>query len=526
MAERTAPAGETDLAELRRRAAGIRVAVIGAGAAGLVAARELAGVGFAVDVYEAADTPGGAVRTAEVAGVRLDLGAESFATRGGHVRALIDELGLGGDVVEPGTGAGGAWLAGLPGGRTAPLPKGGILGIPATPFTADVRRIIGWGGAWRAYLVDTFKPVLTIGHAASLGKLVRSRLGGAIADRLVAPVTSGVYSADPDDIDPEVAAPGLGAAITKMGRLFSAVDRLQRERREVAKAPGSAVQGITGGMGRLIDALVDDLATHSVTFRTATQVERLEHDGAWRVVTNAVAREHPDAAPLDPDAVDLDAPEGADDRDDETDDPAYDAVFVATDEGTARRLLAPHVEGLAPAPSHDGPSVAVATLVLDAPQLDAAPRGTGVLTVPGSFRAKALTHVTAKWAWVGDALGGSRHVVRVSFGAQGEAPATDELSEDEAAQLALEQASAMLGAELAREQLVDIRIERFAQSQPAATIGRRSAVEAARSSVIAVDGLGVAGAWVAGTGLAQVVPDAVAEADRLRHAVLWRGDDS
>ncbi|MGO1957268.1 MAG: protoporphyrinogen oxidase, partial [Microbacterium sp.] len=150
----------------------------------------------------------------------------------------------------------------------------------------------------------------------------------------------------------------------------------------------------------------------------------------------------------------------------------------------------------------------------------------GVLTVPGSFRAKALTHVTAKWAWVGDALGGSRHVVRVSFGAQGEAPATDELSEDEAAQLALEQASAMLGAELAREQLVDIRIERFAQSQPAATIGRRSAVEAARSSVIAVDGLGVAGAWVAGTGLAQVVPDAVAEADRLRHAVLWRGDDS
>lgn len=519
MAERTAPAGETDLAELRRRAAGIRVAVIGAGAAGLVAAREFAGVGFAVDVYEAADTPGGAVRSAEVAGVRLDLGAESFATRGGHVRALIDELGLGGDVVEPGTGAGGAWLAGLPGGRTAPLPKGGLLGIPATPFAADVRRIIGWGGAWRAYLVDTFKPVLTIGHAASLGKLVRSRLGNTIADRLVAPVTSGVYSADPDDIAPDVAAPGLGGAITKTGRLFSAVDQLQRERREVAKAPGSAVQGIAGGMGRLIDALIDDLATHGVTFRTATQVERLEHDGAWRVVTSADAREHPDAA-------ESDAAENADDEGDEPDAPAYDAVFVATDEGTARHLLAPHAEGLAPAPSHDGPAVAVATLVLDAPQLDAAPRGTGVLTVPGSFRAKALTHVTAKWAWVGEALGASRHVVRVSFGAQGEAPATDGLSADEAAQLALEQASAMLGAELAREQLVDIRIERFAQSQPAATIGRRSAVEAARSSVIAVDGLGVAGAWVAGTGLAQVVPDAVAEADRLRHAVLWRGDDS
>ncbi|WP_119696412.1 protoporphyrinogen/coproporphyrinogen oxidase [Microbacterium halotolerans] len=519
MAERTAPAGETDLAELRRRAAGIRVAVIGAGAAGLVAAREFAGLGFSVDVYEAAESPGGAVRSAEVAGVRLDLGAESFATRGGHVRALIDELGLGEDVVEPGTGAGGAWLAGLPDGRTAPLPKGGLLGIPATPFAADVRRIIGWGGAWRAYLADTFKPVLTIGHAASLGKLVRSRLGNTIADRLVAPVTSGVYSADPDDIDPDVAAPGLGAAITKTGRLFSAVDRLQRERRDAVKAPGSAVQGIAGGMGRLIDALIEDLATHGVTFCTATEVERLEHDGAWRVVTSGTAPEHPDA-------VDSEGSESTDDRDDEPDAPAYDAVFVATDEGMARRLLSPHTEGLAPAASHDGPAVAVATLVLDAPQLDTAPRGTGVLTVPGSFRAKALTHVTAKWAWVGDTLESGRHVVRVSFGAQGDAPATDGLSEDEAAQLALEQASAMLGVELALEQLVDIRIQRFAQSQPAAAIGRREAVEAARNRVIAVEGLGVAGAWIAGTGLAQVVPDAVAEADRLRHAVLWRAGES
>src|SRR5690606_720702 len=129
---------------------------------------EFARLGFAVDVFEAAEAPGGAVRTGEVAGLRLDLGAESFATRGGHVRALVDELGLGDAVVEPGTGAGGAWLAGLPGGDAAPLPTGGLLGIPATPFAPDVRRIIGWGGAWRAYLADTFKPVLTIGHARSL----------------------------------------------------------------------------------------------------------------------------------------------------------------------------------------------------------------------------------------------------------------------------------------------------------------------------------------------------------------------
>jgi oxygen-dependent protoporphyrinogen oxidase len=34
--------------------------------------------------------------------------------------------------------------------------------------------------------------------------------------------------------------------------------------------------------------------------------------------------------------------------------------------------------------------------------------------------------------------------------------------------------------------------------------------------------LAVVGAWLSGTGLAQVVPDAVAEADRLRGELLWR----
>jgi len=39
--------------------------------------------------------------------------------------------------------------------------------------------------------------------------------------------------------------------------------------------------------------------------------------------------------------------------------------------------------------------------------------------------------------------------------------------------------------------------------------------------VAAVPGLAVVGAWVAGTGLAQVIPDALAEADRLRAGLLW-----
>lgn len=103
-------------ADLAERAARQHVVVIGGGVAGLVAARECAKVGMPVTVLERDDAFGGSIRTAELDGLRLDVGAESFATRGGHVRELITELGL--DAVVTAPTPGGAWLTGIPGRRT------------------------------------------------------------------------------------------------------------------------------------------------------------------------------------------------------------------------------------------------------------------------------------------------------------------------------------------------------------------------------------------------------------------------
>lgn len=515
--------------------------VVGGGIAGLVAAWECAKVGMRVTVLEAGERTGGVLRSGEVGGVVLDLGAESFATRGGHVRALIDELGLGDDVVTPGTGAGGAWVAGVPGVGAAPLPAGGLLGIPANPFAPDVRRILGWGGAWRAYL-DRVKPVLTIGHAASLGRLVRTRLGAKALDRLVAPVTTGVYSAHPDDIDPDVAAPGLNAALTRAGSLTGAVAELVGARKS---APGGAVLGLRGGMARLADALVERLEVLGADIRTLSPVERLARtDAGWTVhlAPGAAGAAGATGAPGAPHRQTMSShPGDTESRDfsgalDETtsygaqDGPASPApaaaaldahvVIVAADEATARRLLAPHAEGLAAEPARPGPVVEIVTLVLDAPALDAKPRGTGVLTVPGSHRAKALTHANAKWQWVADAAG-DRHVVRVSFGTQDEEPATAHLSDDDTAALALQEAAALLGVPLTADQLRGARRERYLQSQPAATVGLRATTDQARTAIRAIPGAIAVGAWLAGTGLAQVIPDAIAEAERVRRSALF-----
>lgn len=486
-------------ADLAAHAADRHVIVVGGGIGGLVAARECARIGMRVTLLESEDELGGAIRRADLDGLVVDAGAESYATRGGHVRKLIDELGLADHIVTPNPA--GAWLVGAPGVAAAPLPKGGILGIPANPFADDVRRIIGWRGAWRAY-VDRLRPPLTIGQERSLGALVARRMGAKVRDLLVAPVTAGVYSANPDDVDTEVAAPGLNAALTRAGSLSGGVAQLLADRSDrTKKAPGSAVEALGGGMSRLVDALAADLQELGAAVRTGAAAESIAPDGDDWTVT------------LSPIAVDGAEPE----RETIT----ADAVIIANAEPSARALLSGHVTGLGDA--GEAPQIEIVSLLIDSRALDAAPRGSGVLTVPGSHTAKALTHATAKWGWLGDAAG-SRHVVRVSFGAQGDPAATADLDDDAAAHLALSEASALLGVSLPPSSLIAAHRARFTQSQPASLIGAAERRRTARAAVQKVDGLGVVGAWLAGTGLAQVVPDAITEADRVRRALLWGAD--
>src|SRR5690606_26893158 len=70
------------------------------------------------------------------------------------------------------------------------------------------------------------------------------------------------------------------------------------------------------------------------------------------------------------------------------------------------------------AASTGGTPVVLATLVVDLPSLDSAPRGTGLLVETGpTVTAKALTHATAKWGWLADSLPAHRHVLRLSYNA-------------------------------------------------------------------------------------------------------------
>ncbi|HKP07506.1 MAG TPA: hypothetical protein VJU58_09680, partial [Microbacterium sp.] len=56
---------------------------------------------------------------------------------------------------------------------------------------------------------------------------------------------------------------------------------------------------------------------------------------------------------------------------------------------------------------------------------------------------------------------------------------------------------------------------------PASALGRRERADAARATITTAPRLAAVGAWLSGSGLAQVVADAQEEADRLRRKALW-----
>jgi oxygen-dependent protoporphyrinogen oxidase len=479
-------------------APGTTAVVVGGGISGLLAARELARAGVRTTVLEASGQWGGCVGSHVVAGLTLDSGAESFATRSSAVADLAAELGLAAEIVAPNPG--GAWVQ-LPEGPRE-LPRTGVLGIPANPWDPEVRRSLGLLGSLRASL-DAVLPasIGTRSEDTSVSALVRARMGRRVLERLVAPVVGGVHSADPGVLDVDMVAPGLRAGIRRHGSLAAAVTaqrggvpgkgaQLRTGPGAGSGAPaarpqkaGSAVAGLRGGMHTLISALLADLRGRGVTLlgnSPADSVERTPE--GWRIAAGETMFE-------------------------------AGLLVVAVAGPAAVGLLTPALPELAGHRPDAGPDVGLVTLVVDLPQLDAAPRGTGVLVAPQSpgIEAKALTHATAKWGWLAARTGPGTHVLRLSYGrgdtrhgAGGDAgPRTDA----ELFDAALKDASALLAVQVAARDVVDWDVVRWAGALPFASLGHKRRVEEVRS-ICAADGtLAVVGGWLAGNGLAAIVAD-------------------
>ncbi len=415
--------------------------VVGAGIAGLVAARALLRQGEVVDVFEAGDHLGGLVVPQSLGGVTVDGGAEAFALRTDVVVDLCRELGL--EIAEP-QGQPHIWWPEAP--HRWPMANG-VLGIPGSlddpslsgALTADeltlAARDLQMGGDLAA-------------DETLLGTLVEARLGPAVLERLVEPVTRGVYGRSPDEMEVERVSPGLRAAMKEHGSLMAGVAAIRQ--------PGSAaVAQPVGGLFRLVETLADDVQKLGGRIHKGQSVTELHHDTySWELRTRS--------GPL-----------------------RADRVLLAVGARAAARLLVPLGIRFEVPPTHPSSQALIA---VEHPDIAPGPVGSGVIVGRRDPRllARALTHYSLKWPW---AAHGDRHVLRLAYVSP---PMLHQVAAD---------ASLLLGIDLREEHVMD-----FAQrdwEMPSAMSPTEHAL--LMEQLAHFDGLAVTGAWVAGNGIAAVV---------------------
>lgn len=234
----------------------MKVVVVGAGMAGLAAAHRLQELGHDVTTLEASGRAGGAVRTTREEGWLLEHGPDAFSDNAAPVRALVDAVGLSGEVVV----APRLDRYVVRGGRLAALPRSppGVLTTRALPPAAR----------WRL-LNEPFVPPAE--GEETVDAFVRRRLGTGAVDLADAFVT-GVCGGDPARLSVDEAFPRLRALEREHGSLFRGLRASRSEGR-------GRLASFRDGMERLV------AKTASVVRPTlGVAVTALRRDGARWVV--------------------------------------------------------------------------------------------------------------------------------------------------------------------------------------------------------------------------------------------------
>jgi oxygen-dependent protoporphyrinogen oxidase len=471
--------------------------VIGGGVSGLAAAFELssAGNGAEVVLYEESDRLGGRIETAPFAGTTIDTGPDSFITRRPAAVELCEQVGLGGDLIAP--GASGALVFAR--GALHPLPERTVLGVPTDLGALRRSGVLSRRGALRVaadlYLPAT-KRAAAAGHDPSVAEVLRPRIGSEAMSLLVDPLIGGINAGASHNLSILSVAPQIADAAGKGRSIIKALRSLAppvAPGLEPAPAPTPAptpvFAGISGGLGRLVDALEAHLRTEQVQIELGTTVTALRRAGdRYEVVHSG----------------------GTD---------VVDGVVLCLPGSACASLLG----GIAPEAATVLRRIRYASVVLVTfafGRLSLPEGGTGIL-VPRPFRnvVTAVTFTSRKWP---DSSPGDQVIVRASAGS---------IDDEQAVSLGDDELVARVRDDLQRVAAIeadptDVLIKRFPSSFAQYEPGHASRIARARHALAEHRGLAIAGAACDGVGIPACIESGRGRAAAVLEAVAVSGSRS
>lgn len=475
------------------------VVVIGGGIAGLAAAHRLLADGVRVTLLEAGPRLGGKLRAGELAGLPVDLGAESVLARRPEALDLARAVGLGEDLQPPATATARLWTR----GALRDMPRGHVMGVPGDTAPLAASGVLSAEGLARV-AEDTGLPPTEVGEDVSVGEYVAARMGREVVDRLVEPLLGGVYAGDAYRISMRAAVPALFDAVRTHPTLTDSVRALQSgaaaraaaERTTVtgAAASGAFFAGIAGGIGRLPLAVAEACRAAGARILTGTPARGITRTpGGWRITTDGEA---------------LDA----------------DGVVLATPAAPAAALLGP----LAPAAAAglretEYASMALVTMVFrrcDLPPAIADGSASGFLVPPVDGRTiKASTFSGNKWAWAG--ADPELFPLRTSVGRHGD---EGDLKREDSELVDVSLADLGEAVGLAARPVAST-VTRWDGGLPQYPVGHLARVARIRAAVAALPGLAVCGALYDGVGVPACIASAAKAADAVTASMATPGTE-
>ncbi|MCV7434255.1 protoporphyrinogen oxidase [Mycolicibacterium bacteremicum] len=438
--------------------------VVGGGISGLTAAYRLrvsVGPDARITIFDPADRLGGVLRTEQVGGMTMDLGAEAFITRRPEVPALLGELGLTGRQVA----SAGARPLLYSQGRLHPLPTGTLQGVPAR--AESMAGLVD--DATVARIADEPRRPLTWrpGADPSVAELIGDRFGSQVVTRSVEPLLTGVYAGSAATIGVRAAFPTLAAALDRGARSLTEAVRAALPQPQ----PGPIFGALDGGYA----VLVDELARRAGLHWAQVGIERVTRDRhGWDLV------------------------------DDEGVHWSADAVVLAVPAPRLARLV-DHLAPRSAAAARRIPVASTALVALALPGGTPLPDQSGVLVASGEqLHTKAITLTSRKWGRRGNV-----ELVRLSYGRFGDNLARS-VGDDDLLNQSLADLQQVFGIGV---DPVDYRVQRWIEAMPQYGPGHADLVAELRAGLPPT--VAVAGGYLDGIGVPACVGSGTKAAARL-----------
>jgi oxygen-dependent protoporphyrinogen oxidase len=444
----------------------MKLAIVGGGIAGLAAAIESHRRGIEnITLFESSERLGGKIRTSSFLGYVVEEGPDAFLTREPYALDLVHLLGLTPQLVSPRASAALINRA----HHLYPLPSGLVLGAPT-----KVRQILQANVLTVAERTNALIHFLTKAASKSstdnLGLAMRRRYGRALESYLIDPLVGGINASSIDHTSMEVVAPAISNLLSS---------RAEPTRSPLRSASGPLFSAPRDGLESIVHAGENFLVKEGISIERSTRVTGLNaHNHHWVVTTDLGDR-------------------------------SFDAVILAVPAAVASVLLRPSAseasELLRGIPSA---SVAIITVGLATPPKSIANHVSGILS-PASEKSltTAVSFANSKWPhWCDPGTG----LLRISVGRRFDLRHI-QLSDEALVATVTAEVSDLIGEKLP---VTATRVTRWPDSFPQFLPYHRRRIELLRLSVSSLPPLGLAGAYIGGSGIPSCIKSAYTAVDQ------------